>query len=169
MNIAFNLYRGRPDPATGMCVPSVSKVQQFLRYWNSQRERTSSGSIVGFATNAGQWLLEKKTLETLAKQRQVITCFVGHLYLVVYANGDVGFCEILPPFGNIRTATLSDIWSGPAAEKQRREIAAKQCFCTHECFQPLNLAVNPACYPEMLCGYLEHRWTETRRKANEAT
>jgi hypothetical protein len=64
----------------------------------------------------------------------------------VYANGDVAFCESLPPLGNIRQTPFPEIWHSPKAKQVRASIAAKECYCTNEIFmwpsitfQPLHL------------------------------
>ena len=159
VGVSFNLYRGHPIPELGMYLPSIDRIRKFFDYWNNELEKKAGHSIDQLATNAGRRFLAKKTLETLTRKKQVIKCFVGNMYLVVYSNGDTAFCESLPPFGNIRKATVKQLWHGQEAEKQRREIADGQCYCTHECFQPLNVAVNPGYYPEMAFSYLGHLLT----------
>jgi hypothetical protein len=47
-------------------------------------------------------MLQWAKLKTLTKQAQVIPCLAGILSVVVYANGDVGVCEMHKPLGNLR-------------------------------------------------------------------
>ena len=61
-------------------------------------------------------------------------CRAGQLSAVVYANGDVGLCEIHEPVGNLRENTFPEIWASAQAETLRKSIAAKECFCTTEVF-----------------------------------
>jgi MoaA/NifB/PqqE/SkfB family radical SAM enzyme len=84
---------------------------------------------------------------TIDRQEQVVPCKAGRLSGVVYANGDVSFCENHKPLGNLRQKGFWELWDSPEAGKLRAAIAAKQCFCTNEIFlwpsityQPLPLA-----------------------------
>ena len=80
-------------------------------------------------------------------QTQVIPCRAGVLSGVVYANGDVSFCETLPKLGNLRQKSFRELWFSPEADALRRSVHAKECWCTNEVFmwpsityQPMQLA-----------------------------
>ena len=77
----------------------------------------------------------------------MVPCRAGLLSAVVYANGDVSFCETLPPVGNLRTNSFMGIWRSKAATELRKNIKNKECYCTNEIFlwpsiifQPFQLA-----------------------------
>jgi MoaA/NifB/PqqE/SkfB family radical SAM enzyme len=72
--------------------------------------------------------------ETLDRGEQVVPCKAGRLSGVVYANGDVSFCENHRPLGNLRKNRFFEIWDSPEADALRDAIAAKSCFCTNEIF-----------------------------------
>jgi len=52
----------------------------------------------------------------------------------VYANGDVGLCEIHDPIGNLRDKPFWEIWKSAEAQMLRKSIEAKECYCTTEVF-----------------------------------
>ncbi|MBW8041928.1 MAG: radical SAM protein [Planctomycetes bacterium] len=91
------------------------------------REKGRFGAIVEPML---QWAKGKITLQ----QQQVIPCLAGILSAVVYANGDVSFCEFSKPSGNLRKRGFFEIWHSPEAEQLRRDIKKKRCYCTNEIF-----------------------------------
>ncbi|MGH7753129.1 MAG: SPASM domain-containing protein, partial [Gemmatimonadales bacterium] len=86
----------------------------------------------------------------LEEQTQVVPCLGGQIHLVVYANGEVAPCEILPSVGSIRKTPLHDIVSGPAWAKAVAGIRRKECHCTHDCNQQENILFSPRTYPKLL-------------------
>ncbi len=81
-----------------------------------------------------------------------LPCTAGSLSLVVFENGSVQPCEILGrEFGNLNTVDwdLRALWSAPAAEALRREIAATRCACTWECAAADNVLFQPGLWPKL--------------------
>jgi len=136
------IIRGdRKNPA--LRAPAIGDYQQLYEYvrrlWQP-REQGRYGAIV-------EPMLQWAKTETIARQTQVVPCRAGVLSAVVYANGDVGVCELHEPLGNLRQQSFPEIWSSPAARRLRQSIANKECHCTTEIFlwssivyQPLSLA-----------------------------
>ena len=91
------------------------------------REKGRFGSIVEPML---QWAKRKITTQ----RQQVIPCLAGILSAVVYANGDISFCEFRNPLGNLRKKGFFEIWHSPEAEQVRRDIKKKSCYCTNEVF-----------------------------------
>lgn len=67
--------------------------------------------------------------------QRVFPCVAGMVDGVIYASGDVSFCEFTKPFGNLRPYDfdLYKLWHSPEAEERRPRI--QSCACTH----PVNL------------------------------
>jgi MoaA/NifB/PqqE/SkfB family radical SAM enzyme len=136
------LIRGdRKNPA--LRAPAVSEYQQLYQYvrrlWHP-REQGRYGAIV-------EPMLQWAKMETVVRKTQVVPCRAGILSAVVYANGDVGVCELHEPLGNLRHRSFPEIWSSPDAQRLRESIANKECHCTTEVFlwssivyQPVSLA-----------------------------
>ena len=72
--------------------------------------------------------------EAYFKHVQPIPCIAGKGIAVVYDNGGVAPCELLPPAGNLRDAPFDEIWNSPRMIEARTEIGSGKCSCTHECF-----------------------------------
>ncbi len=130
--------RKNPDLAEPDIEEYRSLHSHIAKLW-SPRERGRFGAIVEPMVH---WAKTRAAKE----RRQVVPCRAGVLSAVVYANGDVSFCESLPPLGNVRNKSFMDIWRSKEANIMRRSIRDKKCFCTHEVFlwpsitfQPLQL------------------------------
>jgi|SRR3989344_8057685 len=92
------------------------------------------------------------SLKTLENKRQIIPCVAGVAHGVVYANGDVGFCELLNPIGNIRKESFKRIWNSNEAKDLRIKIKNNFCYCTHNCVMIDNILLNPKSYMKLLWG-----------------
>jgi MoaA/NifB/PqqE/SkfB family radical SAM enzyme len=136
------LIRGdRKNPA--LRCPDMNAYQDLYQYvrrlWHP-REEGRYGAIV-------EPMLQWAKVETVTRGTQVVPCRAGVLTGVVYANGDVGVCELHEPLGNLRQRSFPEIWHSPEARQLRQSIANKQCHCTTEVFlwpsivyQPVSLA-----------------------------
>ena len=119
----------------------------FLR---AEAERSGHEHPARTLEQPGQQLPPLRLLEVLDdvhEQRQVVPCRAGRLSAVIYANGDVSFCETHAPLGNLRQTTFTEIWKSAEADKLRGSIDANACWCTNEVvlwpsivFQPAQLA-----------------------------
>lgn len=136
------LIRGdRKNPS--LVAPNLTAYQELVDYarrlW-APREEKRYGSLV-------DPMLQWAKVKTAQRQTQVIPCRAGILSGVVYANGDVSFCEQHPPLGNLRKKSFREIWLSPEAEALRTSVHNKECWCTNEVFmwpsinyQPIQLA-----------------------------
>lgn len=90
--------------------------------------------------------------QIVEQQTQVIPCLGGQAHHVVYANGDVAPCELLPPVGSLRKMPLEKILTGPEWEAAVQRIQAKECHCTHDCNMIENVLFNFKLYPNLITG-----------------
>lgn len=113
-----------------LLAPDLKEYEELYEYiqrlW-SPREVGRYGAIV-------EPLLQWAKVATLREDRQVVSCLAGKISGVVYANGDVGVCEIHQPIGNLRKNTFPEIWWSDQAKALRESIARKECHCTTEVF-----------------------------------
>lgn len=72
--------------------------------------------------------------EAFLKHVQPVPCIAGNGIAVVYDDGSVAPCEMLPPVGNLRNAPFDVIWNSSQMMETRAGIASGNCACTHECF-----------------------------------
>jgi radical SAM protein with 4Fe4S-binding SPASM domain len=76
----------------------------------------------------------------------------------MYPEGDVYPCEILDDshkIGNIRDFDLNfkKLWLSHKAKEDIKFIRKTRCFCTHECFNSVNIFFNPKFYPKIIKKY----------------
>jgi MoaA/NifB/PqqE/SkfB family radical SAM enzyme len=133
------IIRGdRKDPSLrGPGLRQYEDLYQYMRRLWAPREQGRYGASV-------EPMLQWAKVRTLEEQRQFIPCRAGRLSAVVYANGDVGVCEIHKPLGNLRERSFWEIWSSPQARELRASIARKDCWCTTEVFLWQSIVFQPA-------------------------
>lgn len=102
---------------------------------------------------AARLLVEDVKLKILKQKTQTIPCLAGYIFTVIDEIGNVYLCELLPGIGNIRQDSLNKIWNSPQADKQRRFIREKGCYCVHGCFVPSNVTHNILMYPQLLKNF----------------
>jgi len=123
--------------------PNLAAYQELVHYarrlW-APREQQRYGSLV-------EPMLQWAKVQTAMQQTQVVPCRAGIMSGVVYANGDVSFCETHPPLGNLRQKSFREIWFSAEADALRKSVHNKECWCTNEVFlwpsinyQPVQLA-----------------------------
>jgi MoaA/NifB/PqqE/SkfB family radical SAM enzyme len=132
------IIRGdRKNPTlTGPSLQQYEDLYAYLRRLWAPREQGRYGSLV-------EPMLQWAKVETVKQARQVVPCKAGRISGVVYANGDVGVCEIHKPIGNLRQKSFPEIWHSPEAQQLRDSIARKECYCTTEVFMWSSIVYQP--------------------------
>lgn len=127
-NLYWGLLRGDLMEG-GPAVPTVEEVaylDEFFLNWHAQRKTHDRLVFLSKLYDLRRGALKDK--------RQPIPCVAGSSIGVIYDNGDVAPCEMLPPMGNIRGQSFERIWQGEPAKRARARIESGKCACTHECF-----------------------------------
>jgi MoaA/NifB/PqqE/SkfB family radical SAM enzyme len=132
------IIRGdRKNPTLkGPSLQQYEDLYEYIRRLWALREEGRYGAIV-------EPMLQWNKVETIKQERQVTPCRAGRLSAVVYANGDVGVCEIHKPIGNLRQKSFPEIWNSPEANALRDSIARKECYCTTEVFMWSSIVYQP--------------------------
>lgn len=128
------LLRGDPrDPE--MQVPTAEELHKLLPSVLSELQHYSYGN-----SSLGRRILQSYhrflwdvSIATLEQRTQVVPCLGGSNHIVIWPDKTVGSCEMLSPIASLENSSLSDVVSSSAWKKQRRFIAAKGCWCTHNC------------------------------------
>jgi len=119
--------------------PSLKQYEDLYEYirrlWAPREERRYGAAV--------EPMLQWAKVETVKQQTQVVPCKAGRISGVVYANGDVGVCEIHKPIGNLRQQSFPEIWHSEEARALRRSIARKECYCTTEVFLWSSIVYQP--------------------------
>jgi MoaA/NifB/PqqE/SkfB family radical SAM enzyme len=141
------IIRGdRKNPA--LAAPILDEYQalyQYIRRLWAPREESRYGAVV-------EPMLQWAKLRTAREQRQVVACRAGLISAVVYANGDVGVCELHEPIGNLRRGSFPEIWESPEADRLRQSIANKECHCTTEVFLWSSIVFQPRHLAQAMMG-----------------
>ncbi len=150
-HVNLAVIRGdRKNPSLkGPALEQYKKLYEHIRAVWRNREQGRFGSIV-------EPLLQWAKCKTMETESQYVPCTAGNMSGVIYANGDVGFCEIHPPIGNLRSKSFFEIWCSDEAEKLRRSIAAKECHCTTEVFMWPSIVYQPLPLVKSMVG--ARRW-----------
>jgi len=90
------------------------------------------------------------SLKVIKEKKQYPKCVAHKYHLVIYSNGDVSFCEMLNTFGNLREKNLEEILRSDNAEKVRKLIKGKKCFCHHNCNMIDNFFLNPLQFSKLI-------------------
>jgi MoaA/NifB/PqqE/SkfB family radical SAM enzyme len=136
--------RKNPDLAAPLLKEYAELYAYIRRLW-APREENRYGAIV-------EPMLQWAKVETLKQKRQVVPCLAGRQTVVVYANGDVSLCEIHKPIGNLRQKSFQEIWQSEEAQKLRKSIACKECYCTTEVFLWPSIVFQPASLAKAMVG-----------------
>ncbi len=100
------------------------------------------GRLSYFLRNYHRYLW-KSSIDTLKKQTQVVPCLAGRSSLVVWGEGNVSSCEMLPSVGNLKEQKMNDILKSEKFKKQLKSIKNKECHCTHNCALVTSITFNP--------------------------
>ncbi|NOY70867.1 MAG: hypothetical protein GXP14_00575 [Gammaproteobacteria bacterium] len=89
-------------------------------------------------------------MAVIEKKKKVIDCYAGTIDAVIYANGDVAFCELTKVIGNLYNydCDMKKLWHNPNALVMRPKV--KSCFCTHGCNISTSLMFEPEMVKEAL-------------------
>lgn len=87
--------------------------------------------------------LWKTSIKIIEEKEQVIPCLAGKSNMVIWGNGEVSSCEMLPGVGNINENDIDDILKSENFTNQIKSIENKECHCTHNCALLTSIMYNP--------------------------
>jgi len=157
-NISINLVRGDPRQKVNLDL-DLKLYREAVTYRDNlfyQKKMSGHSRFVGnkYAT-AARIMLNELTNKTYEENKYTTPCYAGNLSGVMYPEGDVYPCEILDAshkIGNIRDYDLNfkKLWHSHKAKEEVKFIRKTKCFCTHECFNSVNILFNPKNYLEII-------------------
>lgn len=150
-----NIMRGKPtDPR--LSLPDLQEITGFVDRFlktiepGDYRWKGTLGSMLSqihFHYIRGKW---EVALQILEQNKQILPCLAGRAHIVIYSNGDVAPCEILPICGNIRDKSLDIIRQSETFRNSIESIRRKQCYCTHECNMLDNVLLSPKSFYKVM-------------------
>ena len=157
-NISINLVRGDPKEKVNLNL-DMKLYQEAVSFRDSLFFSKKMSGHKKFAGNkiatAGRVILNQMIQEIYEKNKYVTPCFSANLSGVLYPEGQVYPCEILDSshqIGNIRDFNLDfrKLWLSQKAKEEVNFIRKTKCFCTHECFNAVNILFNAKFYPKLV-------------------
>ena len=157
-NITIALVRGDPKEKVNVNL-DIKLYQEAVEYRNSLFYEKKMSGHAKFKGNkiatAGRVILNRKVQEIYETGKYQMPCYSANLSGVMYPEGQVHPCEILDKshmIGNIRDYNLNfrKLWLSQKAKQEVNFIRKTKCFCTHECFNSVNILFNPKFYPKLI-------------------
>tara|TARA_B100000686_G_scaffold352654_1_gene455468 strand:- start:820 stop:1956 length:1137 start_codon:yes stop_codon:yes gene_type:complete len=157
-NIAINLVRGDPREKVNVNL-DMNLYQEAVAFRNSLFYSKKMPGLKKFSGNklatAGRVVLNDMVEKIYKTNNYQSPCFSANISGVMYPEGQVYPCEILDEthkIGNIRDFNLNfrDLWLSQKAKQEVNFIRKTKCFCTHECFNQVNILFNSKYYPKLI-------------------
>ena len=157
-NIAINLVRGHPKEKVNVNL-DMSLYREAVKFRDNLFYSKKMSGHSRFKGNklatAARIILNEKIPQIHETNKYQMPCYAGNLSGVMYPEGDVHPCEILDDshrIGNIRAFDLDfrKLWLSQKAKDEVKFIRGTNCFCTHECFNTVNILFNTKFYPRLI-------------------
>lgn len=157
-NISINLVRGDPRQKVNLNL-DLNLYRESVKFRDDLFYQKKMSGHTRFKGNklatAGRIMLNELVNKTHEENKYITPCYAGNLSGVMYPEGDVYPCEILDKthkIGNIRDFDLDfrKLWLSQKAKEEVKFIRKTKCFCTHECFNIVNILFNPKFYPQII-------------------
>lgn len=157
-NISINLVRGNPKQKVNLNL-NLNLYRESVKFRDDLFYQKKMSGHTRFKGNslatAGRVMLNELVNKTFEENKYITPCYAGNLSGVMYPEGDVYPCEILDKthkIGNIRDFDLDfrKLWLSKKAKEEVKFIRKTKCFCTHECFNTVNILFNPKFYPQII-------------------
>jgi len=157
-NIAINLVRGNPKEKVNLNL-DINLYREAVKFRDALFYEKKLPGLIRFEGNklatAARIILNEKTQQIYETNEYQMPCYAGNLSGVMYPEGEVHPCEILGKehqIGNIRDFNLDfrKLWLSQKAKDEVKFIRGTNCFCTHECFNTVNILFNPKFYPKLI-------------------
>ena len=133
-------------------------VERYEEYIKSKKLKNYS--FLGAKLMRLKEALQKDLIYEVAKHNKFVTpCTAGNLSYVVWEDGRVNPCEILPDtIGNVNTNNIQkDLFSSDKAKALRNKIKETKCKCTYECAMSTNTFFSWNMTKKMIKAYLTNR------------
>ena len=157
-NISMALVRGNPKEKVNLNL-NMNLYREAIEYRNSLFYSKKMPGLKHFRgsklATAGRVILNDLVQKIFETNKYQSPCYSANLSGVMYPEGQVSPCEILDSthmIGNIRDFNLNfkDLWLSHNANEEVNFIRKTKCFCTHECFNQVNILFNPKFYPKVI-------------------
>ncbi len=148
------LLRGKPASDAHVLPPLETLIQQtpaILDVWRSYAYADGNPMRRRLKRNYQQYHW-RTSIKTIATQKRHVPCKAPHLHKVIYPDGSVSMCELMPPVGNILLEPVDALNRRMRRALEAYETANGPCFCTHNCNMGENILTHPASMAKIITG-----------------
>ena len=125
-----------------LLAPKIFEILESYKYGQK-------GKLSYFLKNYHRYLW-KTSLETIEQKTQVVPCLAGKSSMVIWGEGNISSCEMLPSFGNIKNKNIKNLMLSEEYKNQIKSIKNKECHCTHNCSLITSITFNPTKWPNLI-------------------
>ena len=160
--ININLFRyGSLDhpPLPGKTIDKYKEAVERYELFIKQK-KLKRYSFLGAKLMRLKEALQKDLIYEVAKNDKFVTpCTAGTLSYVVWEDGRVNPCEILPDtIGNVNNSVFpKNIFKSKKAKELRKKIKDTNCKCTYECAMSTNTFFSWPMTKKFIWAYLSNR------------
>lgn len=148
------LLRGRPA-SEAYALPSLEELTErtpaIFEIWRSYAyadknplRRRLKGNFQRYS-----W---RTSLKTITTGRCHVPCQAPYLHKVIYPDGSISMCELMPAIGNVLEDSVEVLNSRMENALKAYEGLKGPCFCTHNCNMADNILVHPKSIARILTG-----------------
>jgi MoaA/NifB/PqqE/SkfB family radical SAM enzyme len=138
----MNLIRGEAKKMELFGV-NLENYKKFFALQSRSKKRGLKGLVRDYMNKLRTGMI----IRTVQHKKFILPCRAGTLMAVMYEKGEVFPCEMLnsKPLGNVRNYNynFADLWKSSKTKESAKWIKETKCYCTHECFQRMNILYNP--------------------------
>ncbi|OQC05287.1 MAG: Antilisterial bacteriocin subtilosin biosynthesis protein AlbA [Candidatus Hydrogenedentes bacterium ADurb.Bin101] len=149
------LVRGAPDDPA-IALPPLKELEaatpEILDILGSYRFGNRPHSPMGMLKKRYQRYLWHINLKTLRTRRCWVPCKAPYLHRVVYPDGGISLCELMPPVGNLLEEPMDVLEKRMHEFLEQYERKQGPCFCTHNCNLGENIQTHPRSILAVLLG-----------------
>jgi MoaA/NifB/PqqE/SkfB family radical SAM enzyme len=149
------LIRGEPEEES-LALPSPAFLQEnteaILKILASYLYGNKGNPVLALLKKRYQRYLWQVSMKTLEENRCIVPCQAPWLHRVVYADGSLAMCELMPVSGNLLEQSLNGLEKAMAKALKDQEALHGACFCTHNCNMAENIMTHPPSVLSVLLG-----------------
>ncbi len=138
------LLRGDPLDSSVKLPPMDELKKLSVEIFNIlENYKYGQNSVTAYFLKNYHRYMWKSSIRTIEQKKQIVPCLAGQSSMVVWGDGEVSSCEMLPGFGNFKKENISDLINGKKHKEQVKKIVNKECHCTHNCALLTSILFNP--------------------------
>lgn len=149
------LLRGQPEDRS-LALPPLEFLKEnssaILKRLASYHYGSKRNPLLHSLKKRYQRYLWTVSLRTLEEERCFVPCQAPWLHRVVYADGRLSMCELMPASGNLLEESMETLEKEMEKALKNQEAKYGSCFCTHNCNMAENIMTHPPSILSVILG-----------------